>query len=201
MMPDFGTLLRRAAGSVSDPRGAARWVMTFDMPRIARWEVLLLVVVISVILAQVTVSLLGPPPEENALSPIFASPMTTGIIQACLLVIAVFAIYWIGRAVGGTGGFGDAILLVAWLQFCMACLQLLQTAALLLMPPLANMIGVAGFVLFFWLLTNFVAELHGFVSRGRVFVMILFSLLALVFGASMILAMIGATVPGVPTDV
>jgi hypothetical protein len=201
MMPDLGTLLRRAAGSVTDPAEAARWVMRFEMPRGARWEALLLVVVISVILAQITVALLGPPPEETALSPIFASPVTTGIVQACLLVIAVFAIYWIGRAMGGIGGFGETILLVAWLQFCMVCLQLAQTAALLLLPPLANLIGVAGFALFFWLLTSFVAELHGFASRGRVFVMILFSLLALVFGASMILAMIGATVPGVPTDV
>lgn len=200
MMPNLGTLLGMAWISVRDPRRAARWVMSFDLPRTARWQALLLVVILSAIFAQLAVTLFLRA-EAVVFGGLLLNPWTTSIIQMTILVIAVFAIYWIGHAVGGTGRFGDAILLVAWLQFCMICLQLAQTAAMLILPPLASMIGIAGFVLFFWLLTHFVAELHGFTSLGQVFVMIVVSLLALVFGLSLILTLIGITVPGAPVDV
>lgn len=200
MIPDLKTLIAKALLSVRDPRGAARWVMAFDMPRIARWQALLLVVVVSAILARLTVTFFAEP-ETVAMGGLLLNPATTAVIQMSVLVIAVFAIYWIGHAMGGKGGFGDTILLVAWLQFCMVCLQIAQTAALLILPPMASLIGVAGFVLFFWLLTSFVAELHGFASLAQVFLMIMVSLLALVFGMSVILTLIGITIPGAPVDV
>ncbi len=200
MMPTLRTLVRMAWTSVRDPRAAARWVMAFDMPRTARWQALLLVVILSAIFAQISVTLFIRA-ETVVFGGLLLNPWTTSIIQMAILVVAVFAIYWIGHAMGGQGRFGDAILLVAWLQFCMVCLQLAQTAAMLVLPPMASLIGVAGFVLFFWLLTHFVAELHGFTSLGQVFVMIVVSMLALVFGLSLILTLIGITVPGAPVDV
>ncbi len=191
----FSDLLRHAVDSIRAPQDEARWVKSIDLPRGSRWEALLLIVVISVILGQIsTFIVLG---ETNVImGPLLANPMMAGILQMSLLVLMVFAIFWIGRAMGGTGGFGDAILLVAWLQFIMACVQVIQTAALLLIPPLASLIGVVGFVLFFWLLTNFIAELHGFRSLGQVFLMVIVALVGVAFGLSLILAMIGVAVPG-----
>jgi hypothetical protein len=65
----------------------------------------------------------------------------------------------------------------------------LQLAATLVAPPLAGIIGLGGFVLFLWLMTAFIAELHGFASRGLVFLgMVLTALGAgLVLGILMIL--------------
>ncbi len=195
MTLDMPTLLRHAVDSIRAPRDAARWVMSVDMPRGARWEALLLIVVISVILGQIGTFIVITE-ADLLMGPLLANPVMAGIIQMSMLVLMVFAIFWIGRAMGGTGGFGDTILLVAWLQFIMACIQVAQTASLLFFPPVASLFGVVGFVLFFWLLTNFIAELHGFSSLAQVFLMVLVSLVGIAFGLSLILAMIGITVPG-----
>lgn len=195
MMPDLQTLLRQAMSSITEPRAVARWVMTFDLPRGMRWEVLLLVVLFSVVLQYLQVSFLGDP-SRVVLGEILARPFTAGIIQASALVIAIFAIYWIGRAMGGEGDFGDAILLVAWLQFCIFLLGVLQVVFQVIMPPIAVLISLLSIGVMFWLLTNFIAELHGFSSLAQVFVMILVSLMGLAFGMSLIFSLIGLSVPG-----
>ena len=190
------TLLRHAVGSLSAPRDEARWVMSHDMPRIARWETLLLIVVISVFLARISMFLV-PAQGDIVMAPLMMNPFMVGIIQMSSLVLMVFAIYWVGRAMGGVGGFGNTILVVAWIQFVMVCLQVIQTVSMVLVPPLAGMISMAGFVLFFWLLTNFIAELHGFVSLGRVFLVIILTTVGFAFGLSLILTMIGVSmIPG-----
>lgn len=200
MMPDLKMLIAQAWASVTRPREAIRWVMGHDLPRLARWEVLLLVTVLSVIAAHVSIVYIIRP-EAVLMAPLLQYPWTTAIIQMSVLVIVVFAIHWIGRAMGGTGDFADAILVVAWLQFCLLCLQVIQTLTMLVFPPFASLLGLAGFVLFFWWLTNFVAELHGFRSLGQVFLMVIVSLLSIVFAMSLILTLIGITVPGAPSNV
>ena len=50
--------------------------------------------------------------------------------------------------------------------------------------------------LFFWLLTNFVAELHGFGSLVQVFLMIILSIISIAFVLSVVLSIIGIAVPG-----
>lgn len=199
MMPTLKELFARAWASLTEPRVVARWVMSFDLPRTARWEVLLLVVVLSAIFARLTVMLFVDP-RAIVFSQIMSNPWITGMIQLSVLVVAVFLIFWVGRAMGGTGGFGNAILLVAWLQFCMVCLQLVQTGFMFVFPPVASLIGLAGFAIFFWLLTNFVAELHGFQSLPQVFLMIIVTLVGIVFGVSVILSIIGVTLPGAPLN-
>ena len=88
------------------------------------------------------------------------------------------------------------VLLIAWLQFIMVCIQVVQTALMLIVPPFASLLGIAGLVLFMWLLTNFIAVIHGFRSLGQVFVMILVSLFVLAFVLSILLSIAGVTVPG-----
>jgi hypothetical protein len=123
-------------------------------------------------------------------------PAATGFIQLLLLVVMVFAIFWIGRSMGGTGSFEETILLVAWLQFIMVCIQGVQAVSLIVLPSLVgSLIGVAGLVIFMWLLTNFIAVLHGFSSLFQVFVMILVAAFGIAFGLSIILTLIGVTVP------
>ena len=114
---------------------------------------------------------------------------------AALLVVMVFAIHWVGRALGGRGSLEESILLVSWLQFIMVCLQVVQTLSLLVLPVVASLLGVVGLVLFLWLLTNFVAVLHGFKSLAQVFVMILVSAFGLVFVATIVLSILGVPMP------
>jgi hypothetical protein len=76
------------------------------------------------------------------------------------------------------------------------CIQVVQTALMLILPPLASIVGIVGLVLFMWLLTNFIAVIHGFRSLGQVFVMILLSMFVLAFILSILLTLFGVTVPG-----
>jgi hypothetical protein len=124
-------------------------------------------------------------------------PIVTGVIQLILLVIVIVAQHMIGRAMGGTGTLPEGILLITWLQFIMVCLQVVQTLALVVLPPLAGLIGIAGLAIFLWLLTHFIAALHGFKSLAQVFVMVLVSAFGLAFVLSILLTMAGVTMPGV----
>ena len=192
MTLSLNSLLAMVWRTIRNPREGAEEVLSLGVPREALWTALLLVVVMSILLAQGTSLLVTGTPSMGGL-PI--SPVVAGFVQFLLMVVMIFAIFWIGRAMGGTGSFEEAILLVAWLQFIMVCLQAVQTVALLIVPPFAGLIGVFGLVLFLWLLTNFIAVLHGFNSLAQVFLMILVSTFGLAFGLSLILTLIGVAMP------
>lgn len=193
-MLSLSNLLPLVGQTIKAPRETFAYLLRLDLPRAVLWQALLLVVVISVLLAEIS-NLVIAGAGDPATAVMLASPLVFGIAQLALLSIMVLAIFWVGRAMGGTGGFAGGILLVTWLQFIMVCLQLLQGIAILALPPLAWLIGVGGLALFLWLLTNFIAELHGFANLGKVFAMILVTMIGFAVGLSFLLTLIGVTVP------
>ena len=124
------------------------------------------------------------------------SPFALCFVQAGLLVVMIYATFWIGKAFGGRGSLEETMLLITWLQFILVLFQALQTISLIILPPFAGLIGIAAMVMFFWLLVNFVAILHGFSSLGLVFTGIILSFFGVGFGLALILMLIGIT-PGV----
>lgn len=189
------TLLPMVWRTITNPREGAEEVLALGVPRQALWTILLLVLVLSIILGQITTLLVATAAGVTVQGPL-ANPMITGVLQFALLVVTIYAIHFIGRSMGGKGSIDEAILLVAWLQFVMVCIQVVQTAMMLILPPLASIVGIVGLVLFMWLLTNFIAVIHGFRSLGQVFVMILLSMFVLAFILSILLTLFGVTVPG-----
>jgi hypothetical protein len=187
----MNNLVAMAWRSVKNPREGAAEILALGVPREALWPALALVVVLSILLANVTALLLAG--DAAAAMPV--GPAATGFIQLALLVVMVFAVFWIGRAMGGTGSFEESVLIVAWLQFIMVCLQVVQAGILVISTPVAEIFGLLGALVFLWLLTNFVAVLHGFSSLFQVFVMILVSAFGIAFGLSIILTLIGVTMP------
>lgn len=187
-------VLSAALTTVRDPKGGATDVLQARLPLDALWTLLVAVVAVSVVLGQGSLMLANG--ELMGANAYLANPMLMWAIQLGLLVVMVYAIHHIGRAMGGGGAFEGALAMVVWLQVVMACVQVLQTLALFLAPPLSDILGIVGLVLFLWLLTNFVAVLHGFESLGLVFVMILMSAFGITFILSLILAMVGLGVPG-----
>jgi hypothetical protein len=187
----LNSLVAMAWRTVKNPREGATEILSLGVPREALWLALALVVTISILLAQATSLLVTG--EAGAGMPV--GPLAMGFVQLLLLVLMVFSIFWIGRSFGGSGSFEETILLVTWLQFIMVCLQVVQTVALVILPVFSGLIGIGALVLFLWLLTNFVTVLHGFTSLGKVFVMILVSAFGIAFGLSIILTLIGVTVP------
>lgn len=178
--------------TLTDPKAGARRLIGLDPPMAGRWLGLALIVVLSVIFGQVSLMLAT---GGATVGGIMGAPLLSGALQGVLLVGMVVAVHQIGRAMGGTGGFPDALLLVTWLQAIMVALQAAQIVLQLVMPALATLVGLAGMVLFLWLLTNFVAVLHGFASLGRVFFAIIGAAFALAFIATLVLSMIGIQPP------
>lgn len=189
-------LLPLARDTVADPRGSFRRLQGLRLSRAELWQALAAVTVISVLLFELSVrinSALGGGPPLLIFQ---MDPFTTTFIEVSLLVVLAIAIFWGGRMLGGTGGFSDAILAVVWLQFVLACLQVVQTAALLVAPFVAGLIGLFGAGLAIWLLASFVAEMHGFRSRGRVLAGIILGFLGLSMVLTLILALIGVGFSG-----
>lgn len=155
--------------TLQDPRQAAQVLLAEPVPMRARSAGLLLVAVVSAMLANLQAGL-NPQPMDPLSAFMLASPFRTALFQWFFLALSVVLIDRVGRAFGGQGNFADALLVVVWLQLLTLALQLLQLVATLVAPPLAGIIGIGGFVVFLWLMTAFIAELHGFRSRGRVFV-------------------------------
>jgi Yip1 domain len=160
-------ILALAQLTLQNPRAAARSLLAEDVPLRARTGGLLLVAVASAFLASVQTGL-----QTETLDPVsaflLASPIRAAVFQWLFFALTVVLIHNVGRAFGGKGSFPDALLVVVWLQLLMLALQLLQLVMSFLSPALAGIIGLSALVLFIWLMASFVAELHGFASRGAV---------------------------------
>lgn len=190
MRLDLPSLLKAARDTVQQPRAGARAVLGLGLPVNAAWAALVLMAVASSALSSVTFLLSSgadAPALDPAMMDLFANPLQLAVIQLTALAFGAGLIYTVGRRFSGKGQFGDALVLVAWLEFILLLLQILQTGLLLVSPPLAAALGLFGVVLFVWLLTNFVAEMHGFSSILAVFFAIIGTVLALSLAAAVLI--------------
>ena len=179
-------LLSLARYTVQSPRDGARMVMQANLPMPFRWAALALMAVASSLMAHLSFGLM-PAEMQAQMGGAMASPFRTAVLQAALMLGSVYAIHWIGRWRNGKGSFEDALILMVWLQFILLILQVVQIAVQLVMPPLSDLIGILSVAVFLWLLSNFIAELHGFSSVGMTFLGVLATLLALGFGLAILM--------------
>ena len=178
-------ILSLARLTLNDPRGGVRALLGMGLPLPARTAGLLLVAVSSAVLLHL--GFLFLPGTDDPLAQFMSqSPFRTAVIQWLILAATVLCIHQIGRAFGGKGALADALLVVVWLQVIMLAVQVAQLLSLILFSPLAGVVNLAGLILFFWLLTSFIAELHGFKSRWAV--------LSGVIGSGFLIAVVVAVV-------
>ncbi|MDG4648897.1 Yip1 family protein [Roseibacterium sp. SDUM158017] len=197
-MTDIGTLrhlLRLARDTVANPREGATTVLSFAPQRQALWLMFALVVVTSMMMGEIVALLTTMPADGPMTGPFVQSPLALGLVQAGFLFLMIHAIHHIGRFFGGTGSLEEAALLVIWLQFIFICVQVVQIVAIVIVPPVAGLVTILAIGLFFWLLVNFIAVLHGFTSLGLVFVVTLLAGFGLLVFLSMVLASLGVAVP------
>ena len=188
------SLIAHAWFTIQNPREGLSALMALGLDRATLWMALALVATLSAILSLIGSFVLGVP--GVIAGPVVVPPLTAAMLEASTLVITVFAVFWIGRAAGGTGTLEDSILAVAWLWFVILCLQAVQTFLLLTGPLLPGLLSLFGVALLFYLLTQFVALIHGFTSHIKVFLMIIASLIGITIGFTFILAMIGVNLQG-----
>jgi hypothetical protein len=174
--------------TLREPARAVRVLLSEGVPMRARTAGLLLVAILSAVMASLQVG--TAPTDLDPLSAfMLASPFRAAAFQWGFLALSVLLIHRVGRAFGGRGSFPDALLIVVWLQLIMLTFQVLQLVVSPILPALAGIIGLVSFAVYFWLMTHFIAELHGFASRGLVFLGMVLTALAtgFVLGVLMIL--------------
>ena len=175
--------------TIARPREAARAILDLGFPRSEYWTLFLLTIALSGALGQLGL-ILSPMPEDG--------PRPTGLGVAALvggsILLLAASIHVVGRWFGGVGRFEQALLLMIWLQLVLVAFQALQTVALFVAPAFAGLIAIAATVLMVWALVNFIAEVHGFQSLGKVFLSMIVTLFALAFALSLVLGAMGVSV-------
>jgi len=187
---EWGYLFGMALQTVPEPRKVARDLLAWqNAPHALLWQVLALLLVGSTWL-KVLGSMLFPVDPAMA-GPLLSDPIMMGIAEASSSILTVFILYWMGRAFGGTGSFGGAIIVVSWMQFVLLIVELGVLFFSVFAPGFAVLLWVMGLIMTFWILSHFTAELHGFGSAGMVFVGILMTLMGLVVLMTIVLSLIG----------
>lgn len=191
MQLTVGNLAGLVRLTLTDPRAAARVVMLQPLPMQGRWAALILTAVLSAFLMQVMTALLPPVtgPDGEVITPV--GPFFWAGMVAAGMVLTVMLTHHVGRWRGGQGSLGNAVLLVAWLQFIQLLTVLLQIGLMFVLPIVAPVVEIGGVLLFVWLLVHFIAELHGFRSVGLVFLGVIVTFVAAVFGLSLLLMLLG----------
>lgn len=160
-------LTRAISATLRDPRGGARAVLALRLTAATGWSALLLMAVLSTLLTSLSLAL-APPQARTEMGAFFANPLQVAVMQMVVLALGAMLVARVGNWFGGTGDLAGALAVMAWLEVILIALQAVQVLLALLAPPLAEALGLAGAVLFLWLLSHFVAELHGFGSALKV---------------------------------
>ena len=175
-MQDELTLLLQQ--TVQSPRVAARNLLDRNFPIGTAWLAISLMAALSACLTGVSV-LAAPEQIEPNILVLFQNPLQVALLQAAVMVVMAMLIQGVGRVFGGAGRFADALLLIAWTEAILCALQLVQIVLVLVSPGIAAALGLFGLVLFVWVLANFIAEMHGFASAGKVLFGIIGTVLAM----------------------
>lgn len=186
---DFKTLVRQ---TMRNPDGAARWLIAQGWPMQVRWMALVLAVSVSGVMAYLS-TLLFPMPEGEG-APVFMigqQPLVLAGLQLGAIVIGAGLMTGVGRIFGGQGRFEDALILTVWIEVMLLIVQLGQIVLLLVLPPLAGILGIMAIALFLWLTVQFTKALHGFTSGPKVLLVMFGTLLVMGFVLSFFMAALG----------
>ncbi len=187
----LAALLQAARFTVQNPRAGARALLAMGLPMSARWLAFGVVISGSSLLTILAVRL-SPSGAEPAVAEVVSQPIALAVMQGVVMLVFAQLMARVGQMAGGTGGFADALLLLTWVQVILMLLQVAQVVLELAIPAAADLLGLLGLGLMLWLVTHFVAELHGFTSLGSVFAGVIGTVLAAGFAVSvLVVALVG----------
>lgn len=179
-VPDF---FRLVGLTLVNPADVARLIVAHRQSRQVLWSALLLVTVLTVLMLAAVQMVVPAFPVPQ--------PFTSTLVVGAMFVILVFAIYFTGQALGGTGTFPAAIALVAWYGAVGIVVRTVVALVIGMVPALAVTLGLASGTLMLWCLVNFVNVLHGYDSLPKAAGVLALTLIGLLFGVAFIVALIG----------
>ena len=176
-------------GTFRAPEQVYRQVLDMRLPRATPWQALALTVILSAIFS--AGSLMLVPVDLPPFMAFMRNPVENLFVQALFNLLFVLILSGYLRFFGGQQTASDIALAIAWVQAMMILLLILQ----LLVPPLAGLIGLIGFVFYFWLLARFSAEAAGFTQPFGAFMLIFAALFTAALATSFAMLSLGIVRP------
>ncbi|MEX1662348.1 YIP1 family protein [uncultured Thioclava sp.] len=185
-MPDLKDWLIR---SFSEPQAVARELMALRLDMSTRLLAMALVVVMTVILGTLAqmVFVLITKIELGDLT----APLAVMGLQIALILYGAFVLSFVGQRFGGQGSFGDALLLITWIEFVLMVGQTIQVVLMVFFPVSATIMSILLIGLMFWLFVQFSMALHGFTNPFAVAVGVLLTFVGSALVAGLILVSTG----------
>lgn len=177
-----------AVQTVMQPRQAAARLSAYELPRAQLWPGLALVVVLNALAYQLSVLSAELPAGFPSL---LASPLLFTAMLALGLILTIYAIYYVGRALGGKGSFERIMTLLIWLQVMRLLVQLAAFILTPLSPALGGLLVFGASLYGIWIVLNFVDVGHEINSLFTSFGILVMSLLAIMLGMAVALSIIG----------
>lgn len=187
-----------AVVSVGNPAEAARRILALNVPRNALWTGFGLVVVLNtMILALSNLLLTGASPFPAMLT----YPPVYLVLSGSVLLLSIYAMFWIGRLMGGKSTWENIMVLVIWLQALRVVVQMVTFVLVLTIPLLSLLLGISAFLVGLYMLVHFINQAHQFDSLGRSASVLIGASLAIAFGLSLLITLYGGPMIGTPLDV
>ena len=173
-------LLKTLVSSLKRPKEGISAVFKWQLSLQDSALALTLTAVVSAVLISL---LIGPlPPEVDPVTAaMLGSPFYLAIVQLVGLAMIAACLHLLGRVFGGQGTLPQAVVMMAWLEVILILISTVQSVALILVPPVGVVLVPVGMVLSRWLITNFVAELHGVGSLVMTLLGVIAAFIAAVF--------------------
>ena len=132
-------------------------------------------------------ALAGTAFEDGTVWAMFARhPMVFAAAQLAATLFGAALMAGAGRAFGGGGHFTDCLLALVWVQLILVVLEAIQAVLMLLFPPVAGILSLLGFALFFYLIVRLATAVHGFNNPT----LVLFGMIATLLLAGVALSII-----------
>ncbi|MBW6505632.1 MAG: YIP1 family protein [Rhodobacteraceae bacterium] len=178
------------AQSVREPRVAAARLIGFGVPLPLLWQAAAAVAASSAVLSWLA-NAMFPVQISAPWMALTDSPLRMALAQMASIALVAGAMSGLGQVFGGKGRFAQALVLAVWIEVVLLCVQAAQVVLMLLFPLFASALGMAAFVLFLVMLTQFTAALHGFTRSLFVFLGIVATLFIAALLAAIVLGMFG----------
>ena len=130
-------------------------------------------------------------PPDGPLPVWFASPMAVFALIAASVFISSHVLFWVGRAMGGTGSLTDIMALWVWLQALRALAQGVVLVLTFLSPQIAALFVLAIAIYGVYLLVHFLKVGMNFETIGQAVGLLLSVVVALVLGLMFLITLSG----------
>ncbi|WP_420863423.1 Yip1 family protein [Algirhabdus cladophorae] len=187
MISQFTFLLNQ---TLRDPREGANTLLALGIPREALWPMAILVVIIGALISG-TGEVISPTQIEGMEGITVPSPWILALIQFGALVISIFALFWMGRALDGQGSLDETILLMTWLQAVWLAGQMGVLVIAIVIPSLAVLLLIVFGLYMIWCMIVFIDVLHRLNSIGKAAMMLGLTVGAILLGMAVFLSLIG----------